>query len=430
MEIWSRKLRPVTSRYLHAFSAFVFFSVANLLAAQTPGFYLQGGDRVVFYGDSITEQNLYNQFVELYTVTRFPTMRVRFFGAGIGGDKVSGGWGGTIDERLRRDVFAYRPTVVTVMLGMNDGQYTKTTDEIQSSYTMGYAHLLDSIAANAPSARVTMLGPSPFDDVTRPEWLAGGYNSVMLHFADLDREIARKRGDLFVNFNPPVVALLEKAQRLDPLVAETLLPDRVHPELAVHWVMAETLLKGWNAPSVVSSVAIDGASGRVLDSQNAIVSDVKRQAGNLSWTATEGALPLPLDADNANYALLLKLTDIQQQLNRESLKITGLSAGQYELKIDSDSVGTFSAEQLAASVNLADLKTPMRSQAQTVGWSIRDRVDAHRIDTRMMIAKADVGAGGGKDVLEKYDDSLEDKIYEMAAPKPHAFSLTRVSPVP
>jgi len=106
-----------------------------------------------------------------------------------------------------------------------------------------------------------------------------------------------------------------------------------------------------------------------------------------------------------------------------------LAPGQYELKIDSDSVGTFSAEQLSAGVNLADLKTPMRSQAQTVGWSIRDRVDAHRIATRMLIAKADVGAGSGQDVLEKYNDSLEDKIYEMAKPKPHAFSLTRVLPV-
>ena len=41
-------------------------------SAQTQGFSLKSGDTVVFYGDSITEQNLYNQWVELYTVTRFP----------------------------------------------------------------------------------------------------------------------------------------------------------------------------------------------------------------------------------------------------------------------------------------------------------------------------------------------------------------------
>ena len=36
------------------------------------GFALREGDRVVFYGDSITDQRLYTTFVEDYVVTRFP----------------------------------------------------------------------------------------------------------------------------------------------------------------------------------------------------------------------------------------------------------------------------------------------------------------------------------------------------------------------
>ena len=42
--------------------------------------------------------------------------------------RVTGGWAGDIDLRLRRDVIAYRPTVMTIMLGMNDGSY-KAWDE-------------------------------------------------------------------------------------------------------------------------------------------------------------------------------------------------------------------------------------------------------------------------------------------------------------
>ena len=102
------------------------------LSGADQGFYLKGGDTVVFYGDSITEQNLYNQFVELYTATRFRHLRIHFYGAGVGGDRVTGGAGGPIDQRLERDVYSEKPTVVTVMLGMNDGSYRATTPETPS----------------------------------------------------------------------------------------------------------------------------------------------------------------------------------------------------------------------------------------------------------------------------------------------------------
>ena len=36
--------------------------VKNAVAAEAGDFYLKGGDRVVFYGDSITDQRLYRVF--------------------------------------------------------------------------------------------------------------------------------------------------------------------------------------------------------------------------------------------------------------------------------------------------------------------------------------------------------------------------------
>src|SRR5579875_2218523 len=103
-------------------TALLPFLLAASAFAQN-GFYLKQNDRVVFYGDSITDQRLYTTFVETYVVTRFPNMKVSFVHSGWGGDRVSGGGGGPIDRRLERDVFAYKPTVVTVMLGMNDASY-------------------------------------------------------------------------------------------------------------------------------------------------------------------------------------------------------------------------------------------------------------------------------------------------------------------
>jgi len=410
----------------------VVFCLSALIesSAGAQAFSLKTGDTVVFYGDSITEQNFYNQWVELYTVTRFPSMRVHFYGAGVGGDRVTGGGGGGIDERLARDVFRYKPTVVTVMLGMNDGHNGTTPDEINANYTKGYEHLLESVQEHAPGVRITLLGPSPFDEVTRPVG-EKSYNAVMVHFADVDRELAKKYGAGFVDFNPPVVAALERAEVLDPLAAKLLLPDRVHPDILVHWVMAEALLKGWNAPALVSSVTIDGRAGKVADAQNATVDHVDREKDTLSWTAVENALPLPLMSTNAVHAMLLQLTDIQQALNQEPLRVTGLDAGQYTLAIDGKSMGAFSAEDLAKGINLADYATPMRSQAQTVGWTMRDRDEAHFIHMRMLIKKADTGAQAGKlDLMDAFENSQEDAIYAAAAPKPHVFTLNAAAPTP
>ena len=356
--------------------------------AGVQSFYLKNNDTVVFYGDSITEQNLYNQWVEYYAVTRFPKRRVHFYGAGVGGDRVTGGGGGPIDQRLARDVFPLKPTVVTIMLGMNDGAYQATTDAIQATYVSGYEHILQSIRDHAPDARITLLGPSPFDDVTRPTRFTGGYNGVMQHFADLDKGLAQKFAGTCIDLNQPVVAALQKAQAIDPMMAKLLLPDRVHPDLLAHWVMAEALLKGWNAPAVVSAVTIDGRAGTALDAQNAAVNQVTKDNRALRWTETENSLPLAFIRDNATQDLLLKVSDIQEQLNQESLRVVNLDPGSYTLTLDETSLGAFQAQELQQGINLADYQTPMRRQSQEVGWLIRDRDEAHAIHLRMAIRES------------------------------------------
>ena len=409
-------------------------AAAGIANAMPPGaeaneraFYLHKGDTVVFYGDSITEQNYYNQWVELYTATRFPWMRAHFYGAGVGGDRVTGGGGGPIDQRLERDVFSEKPTVVTVMLGMNDGGYQATTDEIEQTYVKGYEHLLDSIREHVPSARMTLLGPSPYDDVTRPVSFPGGYNAVMQHFAEVDQSLADKYGAAFVNLNPPVVAAITKADGMDPKLAVLLLPDRVHPDPLAHWVMAEALLKGWHAPALVSDVTVDGHAGTVTQARNASASPVDQTDGALKWTELEYALPLPLTRSNATQALLEDLTDIDQQLNQETLRVTGLAAGRYTLSIDGEVVDTFSPEALESGINLADYGTPMFHQAQRVSWLVRDRDETHYIHLRMRVRNADTGAEEGKDVMQAFENSLEDSIYEAAIPKPHVYRLTPVA---
>src|SRR2546422_8441263 len=147
------------------------------LQVRAESFALKEGDRVVFYGDSITDQRLYTTFAETYVVTRFPHLQVSFVHSGWGGDRVSGGGGGPIDVRLQRDVVAYKPTVMTIMLGMNDGSYRAFDQGIFDQYAKGYQHIIEAVKKDAPAIRLTLIQPSPFDDVTQPPKFEGGYNS-------------------------------------------------------------------------------------------------------------------------------------------------------------------------------------------------------------------------------------------------------------
>src|SRR2546428_5328829 len=144
------------------------------LKARAESFALKDGDRVVFYGDSITDQRLYTTFTETYVLTRFPKLDVSFVHSGWGGDRVTGGGGGPIDLRLRRDVVAYKPTVMTIMLGMNDGGYKAFDPELFNTYTNGYRHIIKTLKEGLPGVRITLIQPSPYDDVTRPAAFEGG----------------------------------------------------------------------------------------------------------------------------------------------------------------------------------------------------------------------------------------------------------------
>jgi lysophospholipase L1-like esterase len=122
------------------------------------GFALRDGDRVVFYGDSITEARHYTTFVETYVVTRFPRLDATFVHSGWGGDGVNGGHGGDIDTRLARDVLAYEPTVLTIMLGMNDATSWTASEEADpacASRSSGRRRTTTSRARRTSRAAIT-----------------------------------------------------------------------------------------------------------------------------------------------------------------------------------------------------------------------------------------------------------------------------------
>jgi len=344
---------------------FIFFCLWTGPILAQDIFYLRDGDRVVFYGDSITEQRLYTTFTETYVLTRFPQLKVSFVHSGVGGDRVTGGWAGDIDLRLNRDVFAYKPTVMTIMLGMNDGGYRAFDDELFNTYKRGYQHILESVKSRLPNIRLTLIQPSPYDDVTRPPEFEGGYNSVLVRYGQFVRELAKQEKQKVADLNTSVVTALEKAKGSDAGLAKKIIEDRVHPGPAGQLLMAAALLRAWNGPPVVTAVEIDAVQKKVGQQNNTEVTGLQG-AENLEWSQRDKALPMPLDLKDEVMRLAIHSSDFLETLDRQILKVSGLKASRYQLEIEGVNLGRFTKDQLAAGINLAELPTPMLKQSLEV----------------------------------------------------------------
>lgn len=397
-------------------------------------FALKPNDRVVFYGDSITEQRLYTTFVETYAVTRFPKLPVTFVHSGWGGDRVTGGGGGNIEKRINRDILAYKPTVMTMMLGMNDAGYRPFDQGLYDTFTKGYISILDKVQAGSPGVRFTVIQPSAYDDVTRAPAYEGGYNGVLQRYSAFIKDLAAQRNMTTADLNTPVVSMLQKAKATDAGLAEKIIADRVHPGPGGHLIMAEALLKAWDAPSVVTDVAIDAAGKKVTRAENTQVTGL--QTGpTISWTQNDAALPFPLDTKDPVVALAVKSSDFVEALNREPLQVTGLPAARYTLSIDGEEIRDFSREELAQGVNLAQLSTPMMDQARDVHRLTLKHNDHHSWRWRDIQVRLD-GRSPALDaalpgVLKALDDEEAQMVVAQRAaaqPKTHHYELSVATP--
>jgi len=421
-------------------------------------FALRDGDRVVFYGDEVTavqfydnplEPRIYTTFIEAYAITRFPKLHFEFANSGWNGDRVSGGAGGPIDVRLERDVIAYKPTVLTVMLGMNDAWMTtfdpKRFDAFTISYehrahpelgvfdskrfeafTTGYQHLIETVKSAVQSIRVTLLKPIAYED-PQVAAISAGQSNVMLQYGRRLDEIGERDHLTVVDPNPALAAVIKQAADAEPNIARQMMIDDAHPGAAGHLVIAEAVLKAWHAPAVVSAVEIDGRMGRIVRVENTRVGKITKAAGALSWTQTDNALPfLPNIADPA-VALAVRTSDIAAALDQQMLKLTGLSAAKYELRIDGEMVDWFAAEQLAGGINLAILNTPMRRQATRVFDLVRERDNVHFGRWRWLeFPLRDISLTHKLEALSAFDALEKDLVaeqYAAAKPTPHRYDL-------
>jgi lysophospholipase L1-like esterase len=353
-------------------------------APPVASFPLKDGDIWVMAGDSITAQKLHSNYFEAFCYARYPKMKFAFRNSGVGGHTIP-----TTLARFDYDIAAWKPTVVSVELGMNDAGNMQIGPTDRFIANMGT--MVGRI--RAINARPVILSASPVNDGNTLAKLTGRnqrldeYATALKAFCDKEQipygdqfhalvdvwgknkpreSLANTVNGLKQVAGDDTLAGVEHlraflaAQEKSPIKPVSMLGDPVHPGAPGQLMMAAALLKGLGADGFVSSATID-AAGRVTDAKGCTVTDVKAVNGGVAFDRLDDCLPFPI-ADNAR--VVLPLAPDVLELSQYTLKVSGLVDSAYTLKINGIACGRLSGRELAAGVNLTNL--PVDPQATEI----------------------------------------------------------------
>ena len=351
--------------------AALLFAAAPPSRAQAPALTLKDNDVWVMAGDSITAQRLHTNYIEAYYRTRLPKLHLHFRNSGIGGNRT-----GSILARFDDDVAAWKPTIVSVELGMND------VNGPEEAYVKGLKDLIAKI--RAIPAQPVLISSSPVDDGS----IMGDWRSPRcekLHpFTDAMKKLAAEEKVVFTDQYHPLIDLwgqnrrkgAEKAEKegtlpkppaatpapavpagtatpppAKPQIPPSLIPlggDSVHPGPVGQYTMAAVILAGLKAGGDVSTATVN-ASGKVVEAKGCRITEATAKDGKLSFTRLDDAGPWPiLPTAKASLTLLPDALKLSQYL----LRVTGLADGPYRVSINGKPAGTVTAKELAVGWNL------------------------------------------------------------------------------
>jgi lysophospholipase L1-like esterase len=414
---------PRSTPYL-SLLAFVLMSAPLAAADNDKDFFFRKGDRIVFLGDSITEQYQYSTDIELYLTTRFPDGGMTFINAGIGGDTATGG-----ARRFAEHVLAEKPTALTIDFGMNDGGYGPYYSDRAKQYLDNTEAMLK--ATQKAGVRVALISPNAVEvravEVRAQPRFKTYLETQQKFYAPL-KELADKYKVPFVDQYAVTRKVLEKIEADNANVHP--FPDGVHTNGPGGLLMAHTILTGLKAPAVVSDVEVD-AQAKTTKTTGCIVEELSVTSDVISFQRKDKALPMPIQQD---WRPILPYVNDLADLGFYGLKVTGLNGGKYALSIDGAKAGEYTAEELSKGVNLGTLGTgSLFEQGQEVFKMIRDKNNiVHKRFRQVVMVPpppywlADVYNERKPKELKKLMEEIQTRqeaIYKKVQPAAHRFEL-------
>ncbi len=278
-----------------------------------PRFALQDGDRVVFLGDGLIEQDRLHGQLETRLGSRHPDARLVFRNLGWGGDTVRGTarTGGYQNPdglaRLLKEVQELKPTALFLGYGTNESFDGPAG---LAGFLEEYDRLLTKLAPL--KARVVLLSPTYHEDLGRPFPDPAEHNRHLEQYTTGLKQLAARRGLQFVDLFHP----LQAAKRGEAPVRLT--TNGINLNDAGYAVVARAVAEQLGLPAWTWRVELDH-TGKVVGSAGARVDRVTAAGGGLRFRALDAVLPIAGG-------------DVQ------FLRVTGLAPGAYVLKIDGEEV--------------------------------------------------------------------------------------------
>ena len=376
---------------------------------------LRDHETIVFFGDSITEQNLYTAYLETFLLSRFPGKKLAVFNLGWSGDTASGG-----NKRFARDVAPVQPTLVFVNFGMNDGGYKAYDEATLRTYLAAQGALADTI--RQVGAREVLFTTSPVDDVLRKD--QGVYNDTLSRMARALSGLAAERGLPLIDLFDPMLAGPAPREGAGPGLHDD--PRHDPSQRRGHLVMAYLALRRIDMPREVGEIVVEGGKVRA---SGATVGGAVAGDGGVEFDLTLPFLPfyVPKEARPA-----LDLVPLEEELNRFRLQVTPASAGgSFVLSVDGKTAGVFTREELARGVDLALLDgAPWAEAGRTLWEAAQYRWKEHFEAWRVMGLQKPVSMMPGLATFEPharaqraYADELGRSLQELARPGTYHLAL-------
>ena len=401
------------------------------------------GLKVVFLGDSITQNGLYVRYVDAYLTTRFPDRRIEVIGLGLSSETLSGTTEPAhpyprpdVRSRLPRALELTKPDLVFICYGMNDGIYHPPSPERIVLYRQGVDQVVTAI--RKAGAEVIVGTPPPFDSrpvrartvpISAPEFgyqhpyidydgVLGIYSNLLL--------AQRDEGKLVVaDIHSATGDALAALRATDP--GFTFAADGVHPGSDGHWLIARPNLEIWGATKTaeVDAAAIDARNRLVIrGAVELVASPPEDPSFRFTWTTK-----IPFPHDPGWDARLVAFERIDDRFNRHRLLVVGLPAPRYAIYEGDQPIAEVSRAQLAEGLDLLSLPKLSTNRRSAAVWPLI--VQKHELLRPAWLEAVGhgpplVGKALPLDQAKKQAESIEDQIRALTRPVPLSFRLVPI----